>query len=85
MLCERRTAQRVAVQIVDCDDLVLVDEPARERRADEAGAAGHDDALAGQSHAASLRPGRRIAPANTIVTTAATLSSAQPSPRGQPR
>ena len=32
----------------------VVDEPARERRADEAGAARDDDSLAGQRHAASL-------------------------------
>ena len=37
--------QRVAVEVVDRDHLVLVDEPARERRADEAGAARDQDAL----------------------------------------
>ena len=58
MVCERGSAERVAVQIVERDDLVLVDEPARERRADEPRAARHDDPLSRQSHAASLRPGR---------------------------
>ena len=43
MVGEIRAAERVAVEVVDRDDLVLVDEPARERRADEAGAAGDDD------------------------------------------
>ena len=80
-----RAAERVAVQVVHCDDLVLVDEPTRERRADEARAARDDDALPGQSHAASLRPGRRTAAAKTIARRAATLASARPSPRGQPR
>ncbi len=54
MLGEGRAAERVAVEVVERDDLVLVDEPARERRADEAGAARDDDALSAQSHAASL-------------------------------
>ena len=54
MVCERRAAERVAVEVVDGDDLVLVDEPARERRPDESGAARDDDALSRQSHAASL-------------------------------
>ena len=51
MVAERRAAERVAVEVVDRDDLVLVDEAPCERRADEACAAGHDDALARQSHA----------------------------------
>ena len=45
--------ERVAVEVVGRDDLVLVDEPAGERRADEAGAAGDEDPLA-REHAASL-------------------------------
>ena len=48
---ERRAAERVAVEVVDGDDLVVVDEPPRERRADESRAAGDDDALSAQSHA----------------------------------
>ena len=43
--------ERVAVEVVDRDDLVRVDEPARERRADEAGAARDQHALARQRHA----------------------------------
>ena len=46
--------ERVAVEVVEGDDLVVVDEPPRERRADEAGAAGDQDPLAAQRHAASL-------------------------------
>ena len=44
--------ERVAVEVVERDDLVPVDELARERRADEAGAAGDEDPLA-------LEPSRR--------------------------
>src|SRR5919199_370418 len=44
----------IAAQVVERDDLVRVDEPPRERRADEAGAAGDEDPLAGRGHAASL-------------------------------
>ncbi len=51
---ELGAAERVAVEVVERDDLVRVDEPPRERRADEAGAAGDEDALAAQGHAASL-------------------------------
>ena len=51
MVAERRAAERVAMEVVDRNDLVLVDEALCERRADEACAAGHDDALARQSHA----------------------------------
>ena len=51
MVAERRAAEGVAVEVVDRDDLVLVDEAPCERRADEPCAAGHDDALARQSHA----------------------------------
>ena len=47
-----RARERVAVEVVGRDDLVLVDEPPRERRADEAGAAGDEDPLA-LKHAAS--------------------------------
>ena len=51
MLGEIRASERVAVEVVDRDDLVLVDEPPRKRRADEPGAAGDDDPLPGQCHA----------------------------------
>jgi hypothetical protein len=54
VLGERRAGERVAMQVVHRDDLVRVHEPARERRADEAGAARDEDPLAAQSHAASL-------------------------------
>ena len=57
VLGEARPAERVAVQVVDGDDLVRVDQPARERRADEPCAAGDDDPLAAQGHAASLVAG----------------------------
>ena len=53
MLGERRARERVAMEVVGRDDLVLVDEAARERRADEAGAAGDEDSLA-LEHAASV-------------------------------
>ena len=45
--------ERVAVEVVDRDDLVVVDELARERRRDEAGAAGDEDPLA-LEHAPSV-------------------------------
>ena len=41
-----RARERVAMEVVGGDDLVLVDEAARERRADESGAAGDEDSLA---------------------------------------
>jgi hypothetical protein len=47
-------AERVAVEVVDRDDLVRVDQPARQRRADETGAAGHQHAFPGERHAADL-------------------------------
>jgi hypothetical protein len=43
-------AERVAVQVVEGDDLVVVDEPPRERGADEARAAGDQDPLTGERH-----------------------------------
>ena len=55
---ELRAGERVPVEIVEEDDLVVVGEPPRERRADEARAARDHDPLSGQSHAASLA--RRI-------------------------
>ena len=47
---EVRELQRVAVQVVEDHDFVGVDELRDEVRADEAGAAGDEDALVGQSH-----------------------------------
>ena len=43
-----RAGERVAVQVVERDDLVVVDQPPRERRRDEAGAAREEDPLAAQ-------------------------------------
>ena len=55
VLGEVGAGQRVAVQVVEDDDLVLRHEPPRERGADEARAARHEDLLPAQSHdAASL-------------------------------
>ena len=54
MLGELGAGERVAVEIVERDDLVRVDEPRRQGRADEAGAARDQDPLARQRHAASL-------------------------------
>ena len=54
---EARPAERVTVQVVHRDDLVRIDEPPRERRPDETGAAGDHDSLAAQGHAASLVAG----------------------------
>ena len=50
VLGEVGPGERVAVEVVERDDLVRVDELARERRGDEAGAAGDEDPLALQSH-----------------------------------
>ena len=54
VLGEVGSGEGVAVQVVDRDDLVRVDEPARKRRADEPRAAGDQDPLARKSHAPSL-------------------------------
>ena len=48
--------ERVTVEVVDGDDLVVVDELARERRRDEAGAAGDEDPLALERHAQGYPP-----------------------------
>ena len=45
---EVRPREGVAMEVVDGDHLVRVDEPSRERRADEPGAARDEDALARQ-------------------------------------
>ena len=51
---ELRLRQRIPMEVVDRDDLVPIDELARERRADEARAAGDDHAFALERHRASL-------------------------------
>jgi hypothetical protein len=48
VLGEVGAAERVAVEVVDGDDLVRVDEPPRQRRPDEAGPAGDEDPFAGE-------------------------------------
>ena len=60
VLGEARAAERVAVEVVDGDDLVVVDEPPRERRPDEARAARDDDALSAQGHAGECRRPRLL-------------------------
>ena len=64
VLAEVGAGERVAMEVVERDHLVVVDELPRERRPDEAGAAGDQDPLAAQSHAASVAayPGRTVAP-----------------------
>ena len=56
VLGEIGAGQRVAVQVVEHDDLVLGHEPPRERGADEARAAGHQDLLPAQSHDRPVYP-----------------------------
>ena len=56
MLRESRPGERVAVQVVERDDLVVVDQPARERRADEACSTGHEDPFPLQRHAPEPTP-----------------------------
>ena len=51
VLREARAAERVAMEVVNGDDLVLVDEAARKSRADEASPSGDDDPLPAQWHA----------------------------------
>ncbi len=60
VLGQGRAAESVAVQVVDGDDLVRIDEPTRERRADEAGSARDDDSLAAQRHAGESRRGGQV-------------------------
>ena len=54
--------ERVAVQIVEDHDLVLLDEAPRERRADEACPARHEDLFPAQRHDGGVY--RRVIPAN---------------------
>jgi hypothetical protein len=56
VLQEVALRERVAVEVVDRDDLVSVHELTRERRADESRPAGDQDALAFERHAATLPP-----------------------------
>jgi hypothetical protein len=51
---ELASGERVPVKIVEEDDLVVVDEPARERGSDETGAASEHNALTVKRHAASV-------------------------------
>ena len=89
MVHERRATERVAVQVVDRDDLVLVDEAPRERRADEARAARHDDALSRQSHAgeSTSRPlsGRWPRTTKTVTTSCHAAPTPHPSSARRPR
>jgi hypothetical protein len=62
-LCELGRRERIAVEVVERDDLVLVHEALRERRADEARAARDQDAFAAQGHATSLVGGQQAFPA----------------------
>jgi hypothetical protein len=48
MVTELRARERVPMQVVDRDELVLVHESPGEGRRDEPGSAGDDDALSGQ-------------------------------------
>ena len=54
VVAEVGPGERVAMEVVEREHVVRVDEPPRERRPDEAGAAGDQDLLAAQSHAASV-------------------------------
>ena len=54
MVGELGPDERVAVEVVERDHGVRVDELARQRRADEAGAAGDEDPLALERHAATV-------------------------------
>ena len=55
VLGELGAGERVAVEVVEGDDLVVVDEPPRERRRDESGSARDEDPLPFERHAASLQ------------------------------
>jgi hypothetical protein len=48
MLAQVGSRERVAMQVVERDDLVVVEQLPREGRGDEPGAAGDEDALAAQ-------------------------------------
>src|SRR5205823_10852621 len=67
----------VAVKVVERDDLVLLDDPAPERRRDETGAAGDEDALSLQSHdgESSLSPCRETSAPGSMQPQAPTRSS----------
>src|SRR3970040_1482637 len=62
VLGKARPSKRVPVEVVERDDLVLVHEPPRKRRADEARPTRDDDPLAAQGHAASLVRLQRMLP-----------------------
>jgi hypothetical protein len=56
MLREDEPRERVAMQVVERDDAIAVDQLARERRAYETRAAGDEDPLAFERHAATVTP-----------------------------
>ena len=62
VLAEVGARERVAMQVVEGNHLVGVDEAPCEGRSDEAGSAGDQDLLAAQSHAASVVDGSRAYP-----------------------
>src|SRR6185503_18497305 len=53
---------RVAVEVVERDDLVVLDEASRQRRADEARPAGQEDAFPGQRHGGESSGGVQAKP-----------------------
>ena len=67
--------QSVPMEVVEGDHLVVGDELPRERRPDEAGAAGDQDPLAAQSHAASVPAysGRTLRRKSLVATAVAAL------------
>ena len=77
MVGEIGRRERVAVEVVERDDLVVVDERAGERRRDEARAARDEDALPLQSHGghSSLRACRATSAAGSTRSRAPTRSS----------
>src|SRR5207237_9540956 len=62
VLGELAPGERVAVQVVERDDLVVGDEAPPGGRPDEPGAARDEDPLAAQSHSASLTAGNAFPP-----------------------
>jgi hypothetical protein len=54
MVGQHRARQRVPVEVVEDDQLVLLDKPPRERRADESGAARDEDAPSAQRHGTTI-------------------------------
>jgi len=50
VLCQLTAGHRIAVQVVQDHDLVVLHQASRQGRADEARSAGQEDAFAGQRH-----------------------------------